>query len=81
MTNEDRVNVFLYLLIRDVLPFGKIEELLAVIESLHVSDTGKHRFSDPNMEAYVRSITSRLLLAPKAQRLHEKKFNAKRGVR
>lgn len=60
LSNRDRLNVFLLLLLRDYVPMGPVERILATVDSLSSADTGTDGFHNENFHAYIRDVSTRL---------------------
>ena len=58
MTDQDRLVMFLYLLMRDELPTGSVVKLIGEIEELGNLDP---EFSNKHLEAMARDYADRLL--------------------
>lgn len=62
---DDQLTSFLYILMRDHLPSGVVEDIMAK----HVENIGNDevRFSNPHLEAHARELASRLVGPCKAE--------------
>lgn len=60
ISNRERLNVFLLLLIRDVVPCRTVAEILETIDALTPKDRGRHHFKNRHLDAYVRDLSARL---------------------
>lgn len=60
LSNRDRLNVFLMLLMRDRLPVGVVESLIQTVDSLTPADRNTHRYRRAAFDAYVRDVSRRL---------------------
>ena len=61
MTETDRLSVFLYVLLRDHVPFGTVELILRDHVDAAQNVGGELLFSEAYQEAYVRRLAQRVL--------------------
>lgn len=59
MSANDRIRAFIYLLVRDEVPFGVVERIMSEIEAAEVLK-GELVFSDYMQAEYALSIAARL---------------------
>jgi hypothetical protein len=59
MSSVDRITAFIYLLVRDEIPFGVVERLMGQVEATDQLG-GDPVYSDSNQAEYAMSIAARL---------------------
>jgi len=57
---ENKIDMFVYLLMRDHLPCGEVEAIVQEIEKTGLNKTDEVRFSNGYLAEYAQNITSRI---------------------
>lgn len=64
MSEKARLKLFIYLLLRDRMPFGAIEKVMEDLKKVEEQARAKHldvKYSEPLQEEYAEVIATRLL--------------------
>ena len=74
---QDRLTHFLYILLRDTVPFGEVERIMRDhVEVANASDYGVE-FSEPHIEKYSRAVAVRILMNTPRVHVDRHKFEGK----
>jgi hypothetical protein len=60
ISNRERLNSFLLMLVRDVVPYGRVEDIISTLDTLLPAHRGTHRYANPHSDAYIRDLSNRL---------------------